>query len=116
MAEVFDKDAALERVDNDIDLLKELVDICSTEYASKIKDLRTAMQSGDSKTVSEIAHSLKSAFGNVGAMVGHKTAFDLEQAGRKGSSSDLPTLVSSFERAVGEFFLTFNEEKEKLKG
>jgi HPt (histidine-containing phosphotransfer) domain-containing protein len=115
MADVFDKPAALERVDNDVDLLKELVSICSEEYHGKIKEMRVALQMGDSKKISEIAHSLKSAFGNVGAMMGHETAFALEQAGKKGSTTELDDLMGKFERAVGEFFLMFEEEAKKLK-
>ena len=114
MTEVFDKDAALERVDNDTELLKELVSICQAEFASKVPELRAALAAGDTKTVSEIAHSLKSAFGNVGAMLGHESAFNLELASKKGTPAELAELLSKFERAVGEFFLAFKEEGTKL--
>ena len=115
MADVFDKEAALERVDNDVELLKELVSICQSEFASKIPEMRAAQAAGDTKKVSEIAHSLKSAFGNVGAMLGHQTAFALEMASKKGSQPELPDLIAKFERAVGEFFLAFKDEEKKLK-
>lgn len=114
MTEVFDKDAALERVGDDTELLKELVSICQSEFSAKIPELRAALASGDTKAVSEIAHSLKSAFGNVGAMLGHQSAFNLEMASKKGNAAELGELISKFERAVGEFFLTFKEEEAKL--
>jgi len=114
MNEIFDKVGAMERVGEDVELLNELVDICQTEYVDKIVQLRAAVQEGNVKTVTDLSHSLKGAFGNVGSKLGHASAFELEQAGKKGNTPQLQKLLSQMERAVGEFFITYAEEKKKL--
>lgn len=79
---ILDYEAALERVDNDAELYAELVRTLMEEYDEEIVKLTNSIDRGEASRVEQISHSLKSAFGNVGAMAAYAVVRDLEFAGK----------------------------------
>ncbi|RMG43096.1 MAG: Hpt domain-containing protein [Candidatus Dadabacteria bacterium] len=109
-AKVFDKEAALNRVDNDKELLQELIALFFEEYPAQIRRIETAIQNQDTKELEEAAHAIKSALGNIGAMRCYELAFSLEKSGK---TAELSGVRESFDKLVQEVE-GFRIEAEKL--
>jgi HPt (histidine-containing phosphotransfer) domain-containing protein len=107
---VFDRVAALERVDGDVDLLRELVAMCKHDFSVKLPALIRAVNGNDAAAVKELAHSIKSAFGNLGATRAFEAARDLEKAGREGDSKEFSGGVQRLETECKRFIEFFETE------
>jgi HPt (histidine-containing phosphotransfer) domain-containing protein len=108
MTMVFDKDAVMERVDGDTELLFSLIEILESDLREKLPAIGAALDAGDMKTASETAHSLKSALGNLGAMVAHGIALSLERAGRDGNVAQAESDYAALGVATAEYLVEFN--------
>ena len=64
---VFDRDAALERMDGDVELLKELVGLFLDECPQRMAEIREALTRRDATKLRQAAHTLKGSVGNFGA-------------------------------------------------
>ena len=107
---VFDKDEALKRVDGDRELFAELLTIFFEEYPGFVAGIREARSKGDGRRVQEVAHSMKSAVGNLGAMKAFTLAQTMENNGKQGrldaidiNLRALEDEISRFREAVAEF-------------
>ena len=67
----------------------ELVRVFLDDATVQLERLRLAVERGDCREASEVAHRLKGAGGNVGAEVFAKACSSLEVAGRDGKTSAL---------------------------
>lgn len=99
MTDFFDEKSALERVDGDREFLREILGVCVEDSAKKFVEISTAFSQNDLKLVSSIAHSMKSAYGNVGAMVCHSIAATLERAAKQ---NDDATARDALSKLVAE--------------
>jgi HPt (histidine-containing phosphotransfer) domain-containing protein len=102
---VIDMDDAMNRVDHDRELYTELVQVFFEEYDSQIKSLEDAVTQRDINRIGAVAHSLKSALGNIGARSSQALALALEKAAKssEGRSGDLvQDLKTEVERARAE--------------
>ena len=77
-----DMAAALDRVEGDRDLLEELAILFSEESARNIHEVRAALKSGDTVLLERLAHTVKGASANIGAVSVSCAALALEQAAR----------------------------------
>lgn len=105
---VFDKAGALERVDNDWDLLEELVSLFFQEYTQQLADLHAALNAGEAERFKRLAHTVKGAAGNVGAMYVFDLALRLEKSAAANALGEARTLLPQFEAAVADFKRIFD--------
>ncbi len=84
--EILDLNEFLERVQDDKELLLELIDIFSEDYAIKRKLLQEAVEQDNFEEIKSISHSLKGASGNISAITLRKIFLDFEEMGK---ASDL---------------------------
>lgn len=82
--EVFDKTGALNRLGGDEELLKELVQLFSESVTGQMAKLGEAIESADMELARQIAHSVKGAAANVGAVNVQHGALQAESAAREG--------------------------------
>jgi CheY-like chemotaxis protein len=75
---VFDRDAALDRMDGDVDLLKELVGLFLDECPQRMAEIREALTRRDATKLRHAAHTLKGSVGNFGAREAFEGARQLE--------------------------------------
>jgi histidine phosphotransfer protein HptB len=97
MADPIDRDTLFERVDNDMELLAELVDIFEEDSAEHIEAIRAAVGNSDSQALERSAHSLKGSSFNLSANMLAERAFRLEQAGREDDLSNSANLLAELE-------------------
>ncbi len=86
-AQLFDRESALARVGDDVELLSELAKIFLDDYPNNLKAIERALAVGDSSSLERAAHSLKGAVANFGAEDVVREAFELERKGRSGDLS-----------------------------
>jgi two-component system, sensor histidine kinase and response regulator len=89
---VFDRQAALARVEGDRELLQEVVGLFFTEVPELLSTIHQAIARGDGKALEHTAHSLKGTVSSFGAQAAREAALRLERIGRDG---DLPRAESA---------------------
>lgn len=101
---VFDREAALDRVGGDTELLVELIGIFREQWPSQREAIDRAVGVADAPKIASAAHSLKSAAGNVGAMRGYHLALDLEKSAKAGEPlAGLAEKAAALREAVDSF-------------
>jgi len=93
----FSASELLERVDNDRDLLKELVEIFREEFPGQLEQLRGAVTHADVRRVGALAHGLKGMFANLAATRAAAAAAQLERMGKDGVTQGLTRAFAEFE-------------------
>ena len=105
---IFDVAAAMDRVDNDKELLFELVQMMEDQYPMQIAEIESAVQNNNAALLGSSAHAIKSALGNLGAMRCYELAFALEKAGKTNSLSSAKTVLNDLK---AQFSLFLDEVK-----
>jgi two-component system sensor histidine kinase/response regulator len=81
---VFDLDTAMERVDDDAELLGEILDLFRAQAATSRAEIDEAVGRRDGPALERAGHSIKGAAANVSAEQVREAALHLEEAGRGG--------------------------------
>lgn len=81
---VFDREATMDRLDGDRDLFNELIKIFIEDSAAQLVKLKDALDSNSYGDSAKVAHGLKGALGNIGAMRAHRVALAIELKGKAG--------------------------------
>lgn len=89
---VLDRALALERVDGDLELLREIAVLFLENLPLWLGELRDAAARHDLQTLSHSAHGLKGSIANFGAHPAFQAALTLEMIGRNQSGAS-PTEV-----------------------
>ena len=97
----FDLSTALERMDGDVELLKELAGLFVAECSKRMKEIRQAITRRDGAGLQNVAHTLKGSVGNFGARDAVEAAKLLEQDGREQNWTHAETAWSALEKAIG---------------
>lgn len=100
---VFDRAGVVNRVESDMDLLRELVEIFLSEYEEHLETIRYSIHEKDAYRLNRESHSIKSALGNLGGMRAHKAAFALENAGREDKFEETPVLFEGLKAEIQDF-------------
>jgi signal transduction histidine kinase/DNA-binding response OmpR family regulator len=99
-SEEIDVRTALARMNGNAGLLKKLLIMFPDTHAYSHAELRTALESGDTKTSSRIAHSVAGAAGNIAARRLHTVGHELEDAITRGDAEKTATLLPQFSAAL----------------
>jgi HPt (histidine-containing phosphotransfer) domain-containing protein len=83
----FDGAALQERVEGDVELLREIIALFLEDSPRLIEDVRAAVAAGDAAGLKRAAHTLKGAAANFGAAPVVAVALELELMGRTGNLS-----------------------------
>lgn len=101
---VVDFTQALALLDDDESALQGLIGIFLDDYPKSRHKIEAARELGDMRSISTIAHSLKSSVGLFGAAIAAEVAQRVESAGRKGdvagSIGILPELLAELDRVA----------------
>jgi len=81
---VVDRAALLSRLEGDVRLLTEIVDLFLETAPRLMRDIKEALQSKNAGKLERAAHTLKGAVSNFGARPAFEAAFQMEQHGRRG--------------------------------
>jgi HPt (histidine-containing phosphotransfer) domain-containing protein len=92
-APILNLQEALDRVDGDFELLKELIDIFLAESPTMMKGIEAAILAGDPTALQHAAHTLKGSVANFAAPRAVAASLALEQMGRH---QDMENTTASF--------------------
>jgi PAS domain S-box-containing protein len=95
--ESFNLSELLERVDNDRELMKELLEIFKKDFPQHREQLLAAVVAGDMKRVGTMGHALKGMFGNLAAGRAASLAANVERIGKGADAAALPAAVQALE-------------------
>ncbi len=101
-ADIIDREAILERVDNDVDLLKEIVDLFLVDSSALLDKVETAIAQNDGKTLTQVAHRLKGSVGSFSAPKAFELALSLETMGKAGTLTGAEEVYSALKRTIAE--------------
>lgn len=94
-----DMEEALDIVDSDEELLKEIFDIFIDDYPDVIGKIKEAIQAGNADNLNSSAHALKGMLQNVGALTVTDIAFELETMGKQRDMSKASDTFKNLEEA-----------------
>jgi HPt (histidine-containing phosphotransfer) domain-containing protein len=94
---VFDRCAALERLDGDEDLFTMLLAVYREDSGQLLEQLAAAMRRGDLREIERAAHSLKGLAANFEAIPARDAAFTVEQSARCGNRAMLVPTIRELE-------------------
>ena len=97
---ILDKALALERVEGNADLLKDLVDMFNADWPQIMTDIRTAITAGECQKLQRAAHTLKGMVGIFHAQPAFDAAYVLEQMGHDGECSGAKEALVALEREI----------------
>jgi len=95
-----DREAALDRVGGDLELLQEVAALFLEEYPVLLSHIRQAIDAGDALALEHSAHSLKGSVGNFGAKSANEAAFQLELAGKTRDLGRAPERLRKLETSL----------------
>jgi two-component system, sensor histidine kinase and response regulator len=87
----------LERVDNDQELLRELLDIFKEDFPQTIQSLQSAVNAEDLKNSSRLSHTLKGMLSSLGATQAAAAAGRLEALSSAGETASLEGAFNALE-------------------
>jgi signal transduction histidine kinase/CheY-like chemotaxis protein len=96
---VFDRRAALRRVEGDEHLLAEMAAILMAEYPRQLAAMRDGIAAGEAALVLRTAHSLKGALASLGAPAAAAQASQVEHAARQGDLAGAAARLTDLEKA-----------------
>ena len=90
----------LDRIEGDITLLAELLELFRKEYSGQIRTLRQAVENGDPATLQRVGHALKGALGNLSAPVASNLASQLETIGKAGETDGAEDILNALDPEI----------------
>ena len=87
----------LQRIDGDLSLLSELLELFRGDFPGQIRALREALKNGDSANFQRIGHTLKGALGNLSAPHASHLAGEIESIGKSGEITVAESKVNDLE-------------------
>jgi len=107
--DIFDLSKALEVVDGDMELFKEIADLFKKNLPDNIAQIREGIAKGDANALEQAAHSLKGSVGNFGAKRAFEAAYRLEVIGRKGRLAEADAALSELEKELKDLEAAMKE-------
>ncbi len=108
---VIDVEDALDRVQDDKELLLELFDIFQDDFEEKYPVLKDVSERGEAEEVRNLAHALKGAAGNISAQQIHKTCGQIEGMANDDVLDGVDELLTTLFKQFGAFV----READKLR-
>ncbi|HHL40196.1 MAG TPA: response regulator [Deltaproteobacteria bacterium] len=100
---VLDREAAMERVEGDMELLREVIGLFVEDYPGLLDELREAVAAGDGGRIERAAHRLKGSVDNLGAVAAVEAAARLEAMGREGRLEEAGRALEALEGEIVRF-------------
>jgi len=107
---VFDREAALGRVDGDVDLLREIVALFLADWPRALTALREALAADDATALTQTAHALKGAVGSLGALTASDAAQRLEELGQQSAFAQASMALAALEDEIARLLPVLTTE------
>ncbi len=109
----WDENTALKKLDNDVELLNEMIDLFIDEAPVQLTELSSALTRGDFPMLADAAHAIKGMSAHFCAEKIINLAINLEQAARNNAKADFQSMTS--ELAENTMALIENLQQRKMQ-
>ncbi len=109
MSDIFDREALLDRVDNDMEFLSETVEMLEEDGPDLLAQIRSAVDAGDSETLAVAAHTYKGMVANFCADSTVEAALKLELMGKGGDLAGANEALAVLEDRAGRLAAALRE-------
>lgn len=93
-------EALLDRVENDLQLLSELVEIFQKHYSFNLENIQDAIEEKNTEKLEKAAHALKGSTLNLEAWKATELALQLEKAGHEGKIEEAKKIYASLVQEI----------------
>jgi two-component system, sensor histidine kinase and response regulator len=107
---VFDRARALDNLENNEDLLREIAGIYLADYRGELDGMRTAIARGDADTLFRLAHTLKGTMSTFCAQRGFETTVALVRLAREGKLDGIAAPFGAVEAVAEELAAALRAE------
>jgi len=107
-SEGFDPESLWDRIDGDMDLLRDLVGIFSREYPGILLRIESAICQGECNDLQKASHKLKGSVLQFSASAAAAAAAKLEEMGRGGSMEGAGASLVTLKSEVGSLMEALN--------
>ncbi len=97
---VVSRDELLQRVEGDLQLLQDLVEVFREDLPGRLRALRDALERDDLDAVLAGAHAIKGSVSTFAAAAAYEAASQLEDLARSGKDDGLKTATDVLEREI----------------
>jgi len=101
--EVFDAESLRERVEDDLELMREMIELYLSGAPQMLAEIERSVAAGDARGVQMSAHALKGATQNMSGRRAAAAAFKLEQLGRSGDVGAAAEALETLQRELDMF-------------
>lgn len=112
--EILDVEELKERVQDDIELLLELLDIFVEDYVGKRQLLGEYLASDNYEEIRNVAHSLKGASGNISAQILREKLLIFEEMGAKNDVTGSEEVLKDLDEAYQGLLKRIDEVRTEL--
>ena len=113
--QIIDLEDALERVQDDKELLAELFDIFEEDYKGKRVALKELVQQKDMEKIKDIVHSIKGAAGNISAKDMHCLCSDLEKMAEEKKVDEVVLKIGGLDEKFTNLQKRMDEIREEFR-
>jgi two-component system sensor histidine kinase/response regulator len=96
----FDPESLWDRVDGDMELLRELNEVFAEESPKMLERIEDAIRRGSASDLEKSAHKLKGSVLQFSAQAAAATALELEEMGRRGSVTGGEPLLQTLRQEI----------------
>lgn len=114
--DVIDFDEAIERVEDDIDLLIELLEVFLEDCPGKMKAMRLAAEQKDFPRLRDLAHSMKGAAANISVKKMREIFLAFENMGEEGALISADERFAELDCQLADLKEYYTQLKKKLSG
>lgn len=107
-SERFDPESLWDRIDGDVELLRELIEVFSEEGPRMMARIEEAIQQGSPSALEKAGHKMKGSVLQFSATAAAAAAAKLEEKGRNGSVDGAEVLVEQLKLEVGHMQKVLN--------
>ena len=105
--QIFDRDALFQRLGDDEEFIKEIIEVFTEDFQSQIDQLEQAVKDRDPGQVTQIGHTMKGACKNVGAIALSEIAYEIESIGKSQLLNEINTKLEELKNNFNEFKACF---------
>ena len=110
-SDIINREELKERLDNDMELFVELVDVFVNDSDKLINNIDEAISKGDSESIGKTAHTLKGAVSNFSAVKAYESSLALEKIGKSGEIDKAPGAFETVKKEIEILIKALQEMK-----
>lgn len=99
-SERFDRESLWDRVDGDLDLLRELAGVFAEEVPRMLAQIEDAIQRGSASDMEKASHKIKGSVLQFSARAAAAAALELEEKGRSGSVAGAEPFLNKLRQEI----------------